>query len=147
MNIFEVHTEAEFREAFPVLLVLRPHLTMDSYLELLAIMRQRGYRMFAIRDEGVIAAIVGIEIAVNFHQGRHIWVYNLVAAEHVRHKGYGSQLMAFVEELARREECSSVSLWSGTMRTDAHRFYEERMHYERLGYVFSKDMREERELA
>ncbi len=140
-DIHELHTEAEFREAFPVLKELRPHLDEAQYFELLGAMRERGYRMFAAREDGQIVAIVGVEIAVNFHQGRHLWVYNLIALPSVRHKGYGSRLMTFVEQFAQDEGCSNVTLWSGTFRTDAHHFYEDRMHYERLGYVFSKDMR------
>ncbi len=140
-NIEELHTEAEFREAFPVLKELRPHLDEAQYWELLDVMRGRGYRMFAAREDGLIVAIVGIEIAANFHQGKHLWVYNLVALPCVRHKGYGSQLMTFVEQFAQEQGCNNVALWSGTFRTDAHHFYEDRMHYERLGYVFSKDMR------
>lgn len=147
MMILELHTQQEFREAFPILRELRPHLDMDSYLELLAVMRQRGYRMFGAFEEDEIVAIVGIEVTVNFHQGRHMWVYNLIASSRVRHKGYGSKMMAFVETLAQDEGCNSVALWSGTMRTEAHRFYEEHMHYERTGYVFIKDLREEPELA
>ncbi len=147
-NIRELHTSQEFREAFPILKELRPHLDMSTYFDLLATMRQRGYRMFgAFEDGDIIVAIVGVEVAVNFHQGRHMWVYNLIASSRVRHKGYGSRMMEFVEELGREEGCSSVSLWSGTMRTEAHRFYEDHMHYERMGYVFSKDLQQEQELA
>jgi hypothetical protein len=41
-----------------------------------------------------------------------------------------------------REEqgCERVSLASGFPRTDAHRFYEERMGYERVSFVFTKGL-------
>lgn len=142
MKIVELQTEDEFRAAFPVLRELRPHLDEETYFDLLWVMRRRGYRMFAVYEDGEIVAIVGVEIAINFHQGRHLWVYNLVALERVRHKGYGSKLMEFVEALALDEGCNSVALWSGSFRTDAHRFYEDHMHYERMGIVFSKDLSE-----
>ncbi|MBZ0293466.1 MAG: GNAT family N-acetyltransferase, partial [Anaerolineae bacterium] len=91
MKIVELQTEDEFRAAFPVLKELRPHLDEDEYFDLLWVMRRRGYRMFGVREDEEVVAIVGVEIAINFHQGRHLWVYNLVALEKVRHKGYGSK--------------------------------------------------------
>jgi GNAT superfamily N-acetyltransferase len=46
-----------------------------------------------------------------------------------RSQGIGEKLMQVVEAWARERGSTTVSLYSGAQRTDAHRFYE------RLGYV------------
>ena len=38
------------------------------------------------------------------------------------------------------EGCEVVGLSSGLRRVDAHRFYEERMGYDRAGFVFTKQV-------
>ncbi len=69
-----------------------------------------------------------------------MWVYDLVTTSKVRSKGYGRHLMKFIEEFARQENCEVVALSSGFERKDAHRFYEERMNYEKCAYVFKKSV-------
>ena len=140
MEIIELQSEAEFRQAFPVVRQLRPHLDEQRYLDLLALMVPEGYRMFAVRDGTTVLAIAGVTIRTNFYNGRHVFVYDLVTDEGVRSQGLGQRLLTHVEEFARREGCATVALNSGMQRTGAHRFYEERMGYERPSYSFTKKL-------
>lgn len=52
----------------------------------------------------------------------------LVVDRSHRRGGIGRALMEHGEEWARKKECSVVRLWSSTIRSDSHRFYE------RIGY-------------
>jgi GNAT superfamily N-acetyltransferase len=140
MEIIELTSRAHFLEAFPLMKQLRPHLDERGYLDLLAAMVPRGYRMFAVRDDAVLTAVAGIELAVNLYHGRHVWVYDLVTDERVRSHGVGKFLLQYVERFGREHGCERVSLSSGFPRTDAHRFYEQRMGYERVSYVFMKPL-------
>ena len=49
---------------------------------------------------------------------------NVVVAEAQRSHGIGSQLMAYVEELCHRHDCSKIMLLSTASRAQAHRFFE-----------------------
>lgn len=140
MTVIELRTDAELKEAFPVMQELRQHLTEETYFELLRPMMSRGYRLFGVRESGAIVALAGITIDTNFYNLRHLWVYDLITSEKVRSKGYGQTLLTHVEQVARDEGCHCIALASGLWRKDAHRFYEERMGYERVSYEFKKTL-------
>ena len=118
---------------------LRLHLDEAQYLDLIGAMAQEGYRLFALRDENdAIVSLAGIAVLTNFYYGRHVWVYDLVTASAARSRGYGEQLLSFIEEFARAEKCAMVALASNLERTEAHRFYQQRMNYEKPSFVFKK---------
>ncbi|WP_407657082.1 GNAT family protein [Mastigocoleus testarum] len=48
--------------------------------------------------------------------------------------------MEFIEEFARQENCKVIALSSGFERKNAHRFYEERMNYQKRAYAFKKSL-------
>ena len=138
MTVVELTSDADLRRALPVLAELRSHLDERTYMEHLSKMRPDGYRMFALEDGDEIKALAGVRIATNFYFGRYLWVYDLVTTETERSSGLGATLMRDLEQLARAEGCDTIALSSGMQRTDAHRFYEERMGYERASYTFRK---------
>lgn len=138
LEIQELKSHKEFQEAFDVMSELRQDLDEETYLGLLESMTREGYRLFALRDTGVIVSLAGVAIITNFYYGRHVWVYDLVTKNNARSKGYGRYLMKFIEDFARQEKCTVVALSSGFQRKDAHRFYQERMNYDKLSYVFKK---------
>ncbi len=141
MEIVELKTEAELHEGYPVMHELRTHLSEEQYMALLAEMRPRGYRQFAVRDEGSIVAIAGIFFNVNLYYGHYLWVYDLITTAAARSKGYGQALLGHMEELARAAGCDTIALASGVQRIDAHRFYEQRMGFDRPSYTFKKTLK------
>jgi GNAT superfamily N-acetyltransferase len=138
MEIVELNTEEEYREAFPVMKELRTHLDEEQFLAITSEMAWDGYRLFAGRVEGRIVALAGVAVCLNLYHGRHVWVYELVTAEAERSCGYGGKLLTRMEELAREEECGMICLSSGVQRAAAHRFYEDRMGYTRAAYCYTK---------
>ncbi len=141
MRVVELQGEAELRRAWPVMRELRGHLPEERWLELTAEMERDGYRLLALEDEaGTIQALAGIRLSTNLYYGRHLWVDELVTAPDTRSRGHGRTLLAHVEDLAVSEGCEVVGLSSGIKRVDAHRFYEERMGYDRASYVFTKQV-------
>ena len=138
MRITELQHDAEFEEAFPVIRELHDDLEEDRYRELVLKMRAAGYRMFAVREEDGLVAVVGVQKLTNLYYGRHFYVYDLSVIERARSKGHGERLLRHVEGVAREEGCGYVALACGGERDAALRFYEERMGYERLGYSMRK---------
>ena len=138
MEIVEIESVNALKRAFPLIKQLRPYLNEERYFDLLADMIPAGYRMFAVRDGETLLAVAGITLTTNLYHGRHVWVYDLVTDEDARSHGVGKQLLEYIEGFARERGCERVSLASGFPRADAHRFYEEKMGYERVSFVFTK---------
>ncbi|WP_435073572.1 GNAT family N-acetyltransferase [Halorubrum sp. HHNYT27] len=140
-EIRELTKSNEFRAAFPVLRQLRDHLTEAQYEEYLDEMRNEGYRLFAVFEQGDIVAVAGVVIQTNFYNGRHLFVADLVTDKDHRSEGYGERLMQFLTQWARNNDCDCVTLESGLWRDDAHRFYENRLGMDRYCYTFKKEIR------
>jgi GNAT superfamily N-acetyltransferase len=140
IEIVELESVSALKQAFPLIKQLRPHLDEERYFDLLADMIPEGYRMFAVREGEALLAVAGIAVTANLYHDRHVWVYDLVTDEGVRSRGVGRLLLEYIETFARERGCKRVSLASGFQRTDAHRFYEERMGYDRVSYIFTKEI-------
>lgn len=130
--------EKEWLDAFPLLNELRTNLNQSTYLDLLRSMSEQGYKMFALFDNDQIVALAGVIILTNFYFGKHAFVYDLVTKTSERSKGYGEKLLTHIHQYAKLNGCGMVALESGISRVDAHKFYEMKMGYGKLGYSFSK---------
>lgn len=141
VEVRELTTPEELRRAHPVMNELRTHLMdVDEYGSILEEMRAGGYRMFAAVDGDRYVALAGIAIRTNFYYGKFLYVYDLITSDAERSKGHGKLLLDHLEELARADGCQTIALSSGVQRADAHRFYEDKMGYERVSYVFKKTL-------
>lgn len=140
MEIRELETRSEWREAYPIVKQLHTDLDEATYLDRLPEMTTDGYRLFAGVVGGEIVALAGVGIEINMYYGRHLWVYELITDVEHRSRGYGLELLSFVEEWAERKGCGLVALSSGIQREDAHRFYEDRAGMERASYVYKRPL-------
>ncbi|MDQ0219715.1 GNAT family N-acetyltransferase [Peribacillus cavernae] len=140
ITIKELTTEGEWKTAFSVMKQLRTHLDRDTYLELVKESQEKdGYRMFALYDDQIVA-VVGFMPMITLYNGRFIWVCDLVTDQNQRSKGYGEMLLSHVHQWAKGNGYPIVSLSSGLQRVDAHRFYEEKMEYNKTSYVYLKKL-------
>jgi GNAT superfamily N-acetyltransferase len=136
--IKELVEEKEWLEAFPVMNELRTHLNESTYLEILHSMREEGYKLFALYHNEQVVAVTGVAIRTNFYYGKHVFVYELVTQSSQRSKGYGEKLLSYIHQYAIQNGCGIVNLESALFRSDAHRFYETKMGYEKFCYSFKK---------
>lgn len=134
--IKEMKTKEELELAYPVMHELRTHLSLEEYFELLDQMVPQGFRMFAVLADEQVVAVTGVIELVNFYNFKHIYVYDLVTKGTERSKGFGDLLLSYIHNLAKETGCKYVALSSGLQRTDAHRFYEEKMKYKKTSYAF-----------
>jgi Acetyltransferase (GNAT) family. len=141
MKVKELKNEEEWRSAYQVMHQLRVQLDEAAYLQLVAeASRSAGYHLFALLDGDKIVSVVGFMPMVTLYYGRFVWVCDLVTDEKERSKGYGKQLLDFVQRWAADHGLEIVSLSSGLKRKDAHRFYQEKMQYDKVSYVFTKTL-------
>ncbi|UOR11194.1 GNAT family N-acetyltransferase [Halobacillus amylolyticus] len=137
--IKELQSHKAILEAFPVMNQLRTHLDEETYLALVTEAKEKeSYRLFALYDRGEIVAVTGFKPMITLYYGRFVWVCDLVTNSESRSKGYGDKLLTFVHEWTNENGYESVALSSGLQRMEAHRFYEERMDYDKVSYVFKR---------
>ena len=84
--------------------------------------------------EPALVAVAGVSIQRVLHHVRHAWIHDFVVDEPHRGAGYGTDLLAFVEEWARDRDCEAVALATRLDNADARGFYEAR-DMNRWGHV------------
>ncbi|MBT2688786.1 GNAT family N-acetyltransferase [Bacillus sp. ISL-47] len=139
--IKELSNPHEWKEAYPIMKQLRTHLDEETYLELVSeAVQKEGYKLAALYEAGKMKAVTGFMPMITLYNGRFIWVCDLVTDPNQRSKGYGEALLSYVESWAKDNGYNKVSLSSGLQREAAHRFYEEKMDYDKVSYVFLKGL-------
>ena len=139
--IKELLTKEEIMEAYPVMQQLRTHLDEKTYWELVEEARKKDqYKVYALYEKDRIVAVTGFKPMITLYYGRFVWVCDLVTDASERSKGYGEQLLSFVHTWAKENHYEKVALSSGLQREDAHRFYTDRMAYEKVSYVFKREL-------
>lgn len=138
VTIKQLTSQQEWMEAYPVMAQLRTELTLEKYLLLLKEMARDGYMLFALYEHMQIVAVAGLSWRVNFYSERHIFVYDLVTDEKYRSRGYGEKLLQYLQQWGKDKGANYIALESGIQRTSAHRFYEDRLGYEKWCYSFRK---------
>ncbi|WP_147805237.1 GNAT family N-acetyltransferase [Alkalicoccus halolimnae] len=119
---------------------LRTHLTEEAYTDLVKDAREKDrYQLYAMKEEGEIKAVIGFKPMITLYYGHFVWVCDLVTDGSSRSSGYGEKLLDFVHQWTEKNEYTCVALSSGLNRSAAHRFYEEKMAYDKVSYVFKKD--------
>ncbi|WP_409292992.1 GNAT family N-acetyltransferase [Peribacillus sp. SCS-37] len=142
LTIKELKLRNEMIEAFPIMKQLRTHLDEDTYLDLVMEAQEVDrYKMFALFDDDKIVAVIGFKPMTTLYYGRFVWVCDLVTDTNIRSKGYGEKLLTYVHDWAQENKYESVALSSGLQRIDAHRFYEGKMNYDKVSYVFKTSLK------
>lgn len=138
--IREVLSKEELLEVFCIIKQLRTHLVEETYLNLIKDMKKEGYKMFGLYAEEKVVAVVGLIKLTNLYYGKHVWVNDLVTDENQRSKKYGQTLLSFVTEWAKDNGCEVLALSSGLEKIEAHKFYESKMEFNKVSYVFKKQL-------
>ncbi|MEN1968743.1 GNAT family N-acetyltransferase [Lentibacillus sp. N15] len=139
-SIIELKRKKQWLEAFPVINQLRTDLTEESFIGLLMEMKEQKYKLFALYEEDRIVSVAGVSWRVNFYNKRHVFIYDLATDAAYRSHGYGEKLLNFIHQWAKDQDAEFIALESGIQRTNAHRFYEEKMNYDKWCYSFRKEL-------
>jgi GNAT superfamily N-acetyltransferase len=142
LTMKELQSHHEIIKAFPIIKQLRSHLDERSYLDLVTEAQEKeSYKMFALFDHDEMVAVIGFQPMITLYYGRFVWVCDLVTDTNQRAKGYGKKLLTHVHEWALTNKYERIALSSGLQRMDAHRFYEEKMNYDKVSYVFTVSLK------
>lgn len=139
-EIFELETEDQWREAFPVLQTLRTSLTEEEFLKRRESMLTDGYHLFGLTHQGKLVAVASADLYPHITKDKNCWVHDLATAESERSKGFGAKLMRHLEQWAKDQGCSRLCVHTRLERQAAQRFYEEKLGYPKTAVVYYQDL-------
>lgn len=138
-KIIELKTKNDFAPAYCLIAQLNPDMPQAVYEARVTKMLAQGYRCIAWVEEGTYLGLCGFWTGTRFWCGDFIDLDNVVVDEAIRSQGIGKQLLAWVEQEARRLGCQQLGLDAYTTSHFAHRFYF-REGYIIKGYHFIKPL-------
>lgn len=124
-NFTIAHAESveSMQRCHPVMVQLRPHLSLPDFTVQVQRQMQAGYHLVYAELSGCIISVAGYRISENLYSGRHLYIDDLVTDEARRSTGAGSALFDYLVHLGKEEGCKELHLDSGVQRFGAHRFY------------------------
>lgn len=117
-------SDNDIRLTYRVMSQLRTHVPEHEYVDRVKRQSQAsGYQIAALFDDGQIGCVAGYRISECLAWGKFLYVDDLVSDQNGRSKNYGKQMIAWLEDEARKNACKEFHLDSGVQRHGAHRFY------------------------
>jgi GNAT superfamily N-acetyltransferase len=116
-------TREEIGRCYVVMLELRPHLKAAPFVEQVLRQQEQGYRLAFLEEEGKVQACAGYRFNESLSWGRYLYVDDLITTFAARSRGFGSELLHWLQAEARGAGCAELHLDSGVQRFGAHRFY------------------------
>ena len=122
--INKAKTISEIQACYPIMRELRPHLTnIEGFLDQVKRQLAAGYQLAYIHEEDKIRAVAGFRFLEFLAWGKVLYIDDLVTDSEKRNQGHGGQLLKWVIERAKEEQCDQVHLDSGPHRHEAHKLY------------------------
>lgn len=124
-EIRKAESDADILKCFDVMHELRPDLATDTIVSLLKGFMMRGYHLIYIEENGKAVCASGYRFTEHLYWGKAIYIDDLSTLPDARGKGYARQMLAYIVEIAKENQCDEVHLDSGcgANRYDAHRLY------------------------
>lgn len=123
MEIKIATTETEMVQCFNVLAELRPHLSVDTFVNTIERLgKTTNFKLAYLNDDGV-KAVAGFRLSEWLAAGYYLEIEDLITTASERSKGYGGMLFDWLYEYASANNCNQLRLVSGIVRESAHRFY------------------------
>lgn len=123
-QIKKIETELEIEQCWDVAFVLRPHLNKNNWQATISEMRQNEkYSIAGIIDNNKVVAFAGYRVMTSLHSGNIIYIDDLCTLESHRGKGFATQLLNHVKEIAVSLHKDAVVLDTGFNNTTAQKVY------------------------
>ena len=111
-------------QCYPVMRELRTHITSEQeFVDRVLRQQKQGYEIAFLEAEGEVRAAAGYRLLESLFSGKNLYVDDLVTRDADRSRGYGGELLDWLIDQARLNNCETLELDSGVQRFDAHRFY------------------------
>lgn len=123
VKTLDIRNEAAVEGCFRLFVILRPHLTPESFRQRLEVQAEEGYSVVYVEQDGQIVALAGCRVANFMAWGRVFYVDDLIADPERRRTGLGGNLLDWLIAEGKRRNCDEMHLDTGYQRQDAHRLY------------------------
>ena len=123
MIVKELHTIAEMLPHLSVLQHLYPELNLENYENMLKEMLKNSYGQVAVFEGETCLAISGFWLGTKLWCGKYLELDNVIVHPEHRNKGIGKIISNYLEEKARKMNCTILALDAYTTNFKAHRFY------------------------
>jgi len=107
MQIREI-TFQELETVYDVVCEGYPLMRYDTFEDLIYDMRHMNYTMFGIFEKEMLVTYAGVAIQTTLQHQRHLAVFELLTRKSMRHKGYGTMMLEYLEDYAKMGMCSCV---------------------------------------
>ena len=123
-QIKKIETTSEIEQCWDVAYVLRPHLNKNNWNATIAeMMQNEKYSIAGIMDEDKVVAFAGYRVMTSLHSGNIIYIDDLCTLENYRGKGFATQLLNHVKEIAISLGKEAVVLDTGFTNNTAQKVY------------------------
>ena len=122
-HIQEATTKEEITECYPVVSILRPNLTIETWPVKVQLLQNEGYHLIYILSDKIVVSILGYRVFNNLAWGKIFYIDDLSTLPDYRNKGYASSLLEWAVDQAKNMGCEQLHLDTGFDRKDAQRLY------------------------
>ncbi|ASK29045.1 GNAT family N-acetyltransferase [Chryseobacterium sp. T16E-39] len=123
-TISNITTDSEIQQCWEVISLLRPHLNKNNWKDIIGeMMANEKYYIAGIIENTQCVAFAGYRIMNSLHSGHIIYIDDLCTLESHRGKGLGSQLLKYVERIARSGDMDAVILDTDFTNNTAQKVY------------------------
>jgi GNAT superfamily N-acetyltransferase len=122
-EIFIANSDQEINGCFSAFKELRPQLLLEGFVPQVRRQQLQGYQILAFRHEGLIKSAAGFRISEFLAWGKILYIDDLTTLVSARSNGFADQLMDWLINHAREQQCKGLHLDTGYARHNAHRLY------------------------
>lgn len=122
-EIFIASSDKEVAACFAAFSALRPHIQSDAFLGQVRRQEAQGFRILALRHDGIIKSAAGFREVEYLAWGRVLYLDDLTTLPEARGQGFAGLLLDRLISLASESGCGAVHLDTGYTRHAAHKLY------------------------
>lgn len=135
----ELILENEILNVFFLIKQLRKNLTQKEFLaKVLQAQKEAKYKLFAFEYEGRVVSLCGVMPFFVLYHSDCLYICDFVVDAAFRGRGFGEKFLKEVESWAKSNGYREIELSSSFFREQAHRFYIDKMCFDKSGFVFKK---------
>jgi GNAT superfamily N-acetyltransferase len=132
--------DISLEDAYEILSDVEPDLPREEFFDSYKKLLKNDVKILGLFDNNRLCTVSVASIVEDEVNGRYLYLYDLVTHKDMRRKGYGNEMLKYVENLAIYNGCERIKLNSGLHRTDEHKFLKSN-DFEMFHYSFIKELK------
>ncbi len=134
---FEFIKEEDIYSIIPFLQLLDPKIPAKTLQSRLDAMIKQDYRCIGIYETQKLIGICGIWTLTKYYIGKHLEIDNIIILPEYHSQGIGSDLMLWIDDYAKENDCLATELNCYIHNEKAHKFWAQK-GYNKIALHFQK---------